>query len=61
MKLHNYTTERGESSQLAGAAGITIPEPSTLDVRSHSDETEMSVHLQMIWTRTKRCTGDVGL
>jgi hypothetical protein len=46
MKLHNYIIERAESSRQHAAAGLTIPEPSTLDVRSHSDKPDMSVHLQ---------------
>jgi hypothetical protein len=46
MKLHNCIIERAEISLQHVAAGLTIPEPSTLDVRSHSDGPDMSVHLQ---------------
>jgi aromatic ring hydroxylase len=38
--------ERAESSRQHVAAGLIIPEPSTLDDRSHSDRPDMSVHLQ---------------
>jgi DDE superfamily endonuclease len=46
MKLQNYIIERAESSLQHVASGLKIPEPSTLDVRSHSDGPDMSVHLQ---------------
>jgi DDE superfamily endonuclease len=46
MKLQNNIIERAESSLQHVAAGLTIPEPSTLDVRSHSDRPDMSVRLQ---------------
>jgi hypothetical protein len=46
MKLYNYIIERAESSLQNLAAGLKIPEPSTLDVRGRSDGPDMSVHLQ---------------
>jgi hypothetical protein len=48
MKLHNYIIEHAESSRQHVAAGLTIPDPSTLDVRDQSDRPDMSVHLQNI-------------
>jgi hypothetical protein len=47
MKLHNYIIESAENSHQHVADGLTIPKPSTLDVSSHSDRLDMSVHLQI--------------
>jgi hypothetical protein len=41
-----YIIERAKISHQHVAAGLTIPKPSTLDVRSHSDRPDMSVHLR---------------
>jgi hypothetical protein len=46
MKLHNYIIERSEILQSDGETSVTIPDPSTLDTRGHTEVADMSLNFQ---------------
>jgi hypothetical protein len=46
MKFHNYIIERSVCFHNSGEPGITIPEPSSLDIQGHIEMADMNVHLQ---------------
>jgi hypothetical protein len=46
MKLHNYIIDRSEISQSDGETRVTIPDPSTLDTRGHTEVADMSLNFQ---------------